>query len=58
MACAFGIEQPCSECRMCGKGKGGKKMTNHENFAKITGIEEPEEIETVKMLLAKINVDV
>ena len=28
MACALGIEQNCNECRMCGNGKGGKKMTN------------------------------
>lgn len=26
MACALGIEQNCNECRMCGNGKGGKKM--------------------------------
>lgn len=30
MACALGIEQDCNECRMCGNGKGGKKMTNFE----------------------------
>lgn len=30
MACALGIEQNCIECRMCGNGKGGKKMTNFE----------------------------
>lgn len=29
-------------------------MTNHENLAKITGIDEPIEIEAVKMLLGKI----
>lgn len=33
-------------------------MTNHENLAKITGLEEPAEIEAVKMLLAKIHDDV
>ena len=33
-------------------------MTNHENLAKITGIDEPIEIEAVKMLLAKIHDDV
>lgn len=33
-------------------------MTNHENLAKITGFEEPTEIEAVKMLLAKIHDDV
>ena len=32
MACALGIEQNCSECRMCGNGKGGKKMTNFERI--------------------------
>ena len=58
MACALGIEQDCNECRMCEKGKGGKKMTNHENLAKITGFEEPTEIEAVKMLLTKIHDDV
>lgn len=26
MACALGTEQDCVECRMCGNGKGGKKM--------------------------------
>lgn len=30
MACTFGTEQGCNECRMCGNGKGGKKMTNFE----------------------------
>lgn len=25
MACALGIEQDCNECRMCNKGKAGKK---------------------------------
>lgn len=58
MACTLGIEQDCSECRMCGNGKGGKKMTNHEKLAKITGFEEPTEIEAVKMLLTKIHDDV
>lgn len=28
MACTLGIEQDCNECRMCGNGKGGKKMYN------------------------------
>ena len=28
MARALGIEQGCNECRMCGNGKGGKKMYN------------------------------
>lgn len=54
MACALGIKQDCNECRMCGNGKGGKKMTNHEHLAKITGIDEPTEIEAVKMLLERI----
>lgn len=58
MACALGIEQDCNECRMCGNGKGGKKMTNHEHFAKITGVDEPTEIEAVKMLLSRIYDDV
>lgn len=30
MACALGIEQDCNECRMCGKEKDRKKMTNFE----------------------------
>lgn len=32
MACALGIEQSCSECRMCYKRKGGKKITNYEKI--------------------------
>ncbi len=32
MACALEIEQDCNECRMCGNGKGGKKMTNFERI--------------------------
>lgn len=32
MAYALGIEQDCNECRMCGNGKGGKKMTNFERI--------------------------
>ncbi len=32
MACALGIEQNCSECRMCGNGKVGKNMTNFERI--------------------------
>lgn len=58
MACALGMEQDCNECRMCGNGKGGKKMTNHEKLAKITGIDEPIEIEAVKMLLERVYEDV
>lgn len=37
---------------------GGKRMTNHEKLAKITGFEEPIETESVKMLLEKIHDDV
>lgn len=33
-------------------------MTNHEHFAKITGVDEPTEIEAVKMLLSRIYDDV
>lgn len=33
-------------------------MTNHENLARITGIDEPIEIESLKMLLGKIRDDV
>lgn len=58
MACALGIEQNCKECRMCGNGKGGKKMTNHEHFTKITSIDEPTEIEAIKMILSRIYDDV
>lgn len=36
MACALGIEQDCSECRMCGNGKGGKKMTNADRIRSMT----------------------
>lgn len=32
MACALGIEQSCSECRMRDKGKTGKKITNYEKI--------------------------
>lgn len=32
MACALGIEQDCNECKMCGNGKGDKKMTNFERI--------------------------
>ena len=32
MACVLGIEQDCNECRMCGNGKGGKKMTKFERI--------------------------
>jgi len=43
MACALGIEQDCNECRMCGNGKGGKKMTNFERI-KGMGIGELAEV--------------
>ena len=33
-------------------------MTNHEKFAEITGVDNPVEIEAVKMLLATIEEDV
>lgn len=36
MACALGIEQDCGECRMCGNGKGGKKMTNADRIRELT----------------------
>lgn len=35
-----------------------KKMTNHEKLAKITGVDEPVEIEAVKMLLERIYEDI
>lgn len=35
MACTLGIEQGCGECRMCGNGKGGKKMTNFEQIKRM-----------------------
>ena len=35
MACALGIEQDCNECRMCGKEKGGKKMTNADRIRQM-----------------------
>lgn len=47
MACALGIEQNCSECRMCGNGKGGKKMTNFERI-KGMNVEELAEFLTKK----------
>ena len=43
MACALGIEQNCSECRMCGNGKGGKKMTNFERIKEMS-VEELAEV--------------
>lgn len=33
-------------------------MTNHEKLAKITGVDEPVDIESVKMLLCRIIEDV
>lgn len=36
MACALGIERDCNECRMCGNGKGGKKMTNFERIKRMS----------------------
>lgn len=45
MACALGIEQDCNECRMCGNGKGGKKMTNFERI-KGMSVEELAELIT------------
>lgn len=39
MACALGIEQDCNECRMCGNGKGGKKMTNADRIREMTNEE-------------------
>ena len=40
MACVLGIEQPCSECRMCGKGKGDKEMfvVNGDMFGRYVKI--------------------
>lgn len=35
MAFALGVEQDCIECRMCGNGKGGKKMTNFERIKRM-----------------------
>lgn len=32
MACIYGIEQDCNECRMCGNRKDRKKMTNFERI--------------------------
>lgn len=39
MACVLGIEQDCNECRMCGNGKGGKKMTNADRIRELTNEE-------------------
>lgn len=30
MACIYGIEQPCTECRICSKGRNEKKMNEIE----------------------------
>lgn len=35
MACALGIEQDCNECRMCGNGKGGKKITKPKDIEEV-----------------------
>lgn len=43
MACALGIEQDCSECRMCDKGKADKKITNYEKIKEMS-VEELAEI--------------
>ena len=29
MACIYGVELPCSECRMCGQEKGVMKIKNN-----------------------------
>ncbi len=36
MACALGMEQDCNECRMCGNGKGGKKIKNADKIRSMT----------------------
>lgn len=50
MACALGIEQDCSECRMCDKGKTVKKITNCE---KIKGMN----VEELAEFLCKVKSD-
>ena len=39
MACIYGVEQPCSECRMCGNRAGGEKMTNADRIRNMTNEE-------------------
>ena len=37
MACIYGIEQPCDECRMCWKGQGTKTSDNDKrNMERLT----------------------
>jgi hypothetical protein len=47
---ALGIEQDCNECRTCGNGKGGKKMTN---FERIKGMN----VEELAEFLCKVKSD-
>lgn len=54
MACALGIEQDCSECRMCDKGKADKKITNYEKIKGMSVEELAEFIEKAKMCGALI----
>lgn len=35
MACTYGVEQPCDECRMCMEGNHKEKQTKITNAEKI-----------------------
>lgn len=48
MACILGIEQDCNECRMCGKGKTGKKISNYEKIKRMS-------VEELSEFLLKVN---
>ncbi len=54
MACTLGIEQPCSECRMCGNTQGnteGKppKKTNADRIRNMTNEELAEFLERFEL---------
>lgn len=62
MACSLGIEQDCSECRMCGKGKIGNKITNYEKIKGMSVEEIAKSIENMgcvkcENIIGKCNAD-
>lgn len=55
MACAYGIEQECDECRICSNKYPGKKMTN---FEKIKGMSTEELAEIFENKVSSFDCDV
>lgn len=47
MACVLGIEQSCSECRMCGERKDSNKITNADRIRNMTNEELAEFIHNI-----------